>query len=256
MLEIIDTFNTPLFLGVTVLSTILFFAVYNNSYQLSKLFKFGEIYSKLNEKNREEWDQRVTSLVHSALVSPVALYIYFSTFNSDPLFTFNMTMNVLVGVTSGYFIWDFWTCVIMKPKITGVAMIFHAILGLTATIYVVLPHARPLYIRFTCLNIISEISTIFLNLKSFEFHNDAKSKRHELYSLCFALSFILVRCVWMIPLILNCCYQSYLVLDSIPFDKVMVLYIESTICITLNLYWCRLLSKKLFEKFFGSKKKH
>ncbi|EGC29086.1 hypothetical protein DICPUDRAFT_159376 [Dictyostelium purpureum] len=248
-------FNGSQLFGQILISTIFFFIVFYKCNYISLHLlgsKSKKAYIGLNEKKRLEWNQRIISMVHALLVLPFCFLTLFEVLEHGDIFYYESSVCYLViSISSGYFLWDLYVCY-RYPKINGIAMILHAIMGFTSNIYVMLPQGRPAFIPIVSLILLSELSTIPLNLKGFIQDVNPKSKYYNALLLAFVGTFLFVRCVLGIPFNVYLAYGSIQRLSIFPLDKSLVFLTEDLISFSLNSYWGFLMIRKLIQKY-GSK---
>jgi len=247
-------FSEIAFIIQTLLFSGLFFITYFNSKTISiTLFKnIKYTYIHLNDKQRIEWDQRVVSMLHACLVLPLAIYVTYKSACVDIFSYQSQALTLLLSISSGYFIWDLYVCYI-RPDIVGTAMIFHAIMGISANLYVTLPHGRPAFQPIVSILLLTEVSTIPLNIKGFLQAVNTKSKYYDATLFAFAVSFLLIRVVIGVPFLLYSLYALSLRINEFPIDKTIVYVVEAILAMCLNSYWGLFLAKKLFVKFSSGK---
>ncbi|KAF2071741.1 hypothetical protein CYY_006946 [Polysphondylium violaceum] len=186
-------------------------------------------------------------MLHACVTVPLAIYVTYQASFID-LFSYQSpALTLLLSISSGYFIWDLYVCY-KRPEIVGTAMIFHAIMGITANLYVALPHGRPAFQPVVSMMLLTEISTIPLNLKGFIQVYNPQSKYYDSVLLVFAISFLLVRCIIGVPFLLYSLYALSYRINDFPIDKSIVYIIEAILAIVLNSYWGLFLGKKMYIK--------
>ncbi|GAM18544.1 hypothetical protein SAMD00019534_017190 [Acytostelium subglobosum LB1] len=236
----------------SLLFSLFFFALDKLSPMITTMFGYGKTYEHLDAKQKIMWDQRLVSMVHALIATPVCAYIFYDSIGKDPIYYYTDLMYRQFVVTGGYFFWDLKVS-LTRPDIVGTAMVFHAILGVVAMQYVNLKHGGHVYACFTAKALLYEASTIPLNIKGFIQAVNPKSKYYEGSLLAFAISFIFVRCIWGIPLTLALLYHVSSHIHLYPVDKSFILVGEGVATMALNTWWGSMLLKKTLIRMFGSK---
>ncbi|KYR02508.1 hypothetical protein DLAC_01354 [Tieghemostelium lacteum] len=250
-----DDFPESEYILVTLAFTFLFFKIYSRNRVITSFFRYEAIFDKLSSQQQEEWKQKIVSMVHALIVAPLSLKVYWDTkyipYSEIGAYQSNMSLtHIILAIGGAYFIWDFYIC-ILKFKHSGIANLLHAILGLSSIINVVVPNDRPMFQTFVALMFVTEISTIPLNLKFFQYHIDSVSKRNEQYSLIFAILFIVFRNIIIVPLVIVAAIN--LMLNPIEFYKTILLLFHAILIIGLNSYWGWLIVKKLYKHLIKTK---
>ncbi|KAM9960126.1 hypothetical protein ACTFIW_009251 [Dictyostelium discoideum] len=245
-------FSNSLYYRNSIFFSIIFFIVYKKSSYITENF-FGELvkkaYTTLPEKKKLEWDQRVVSMIHAFLVLPFCIISAIESFKYGDIFYFqNDSLLMVLSLSSGYFIWDLIICY-KDPKLVGTPMIIHAIMGLSSNIYVALPHGRPCFVPIVAILLITEISTIPLNMKGFIQVVNSKSKYYNWSLGAFVITFLLSRCIIGLPFDIYLVYGCIQRWDVFPKDKSLVFITECGIQFFLNSYWSFLLIKKLYQTY-------
>ncbi|GAM21117.1 hypothetical protein SAMD00019534_042920 [Acytostelium subglobosum LB1] len=232
----------------SIVFSMVFMYIERRSQYFARYFGVERQYIALDAKGRSNWDQLTVSLVHALIAVPISMKINYDSVGQDPVYYYSDLIYYQFIISGGYFLWDLKVG-LSAPDLVGRVMVFHACCGVLATQYVNLLHGGPLYACFTAKLFLYELSTIPLNIKGFLQVVNPKSKFYEWTLLSFAVSFILVRCIWGVYTTLNMLIYIYPTLDSYPMDKNMVLIGETMATSLMNLYWGGLIMTKVLQRF-------
>ncbi|XP_077132055.1 TLC domain-containing protein 4 [Ranitomeya variabilis] len=131
---------------------------------LSTRFTCG--FTKLNQKQKIEWNSRTVSTFHAVVVGCFCLYIlvYDDTVNIDPVWGDPFLVKLNVAITSGYLISDLLLIICYWKAIGDKYFVTHHVAALYAYYYVLGEGMLPYFGNF---RLLAEFSTPFVNQRWF-----------------------------------------------------------------------------------------
>ncbi|KAL2488422.1 Translocation associated membrane protein [Forsythia ovata] len=228
--------------------------VYDLTGMISALFFRG--YSKLNHKEKLDWNNRGFSTFHAIVVAAGSLYLLLgsSLFDGAQDFTINMTSTLsdtIMGVSIGYFISDLAMILYHFPILGGLEYVLHHGLSMYSIILSLLSGQAQIYILMV---LFTESTTPFVNLRWYL--DVAGQKNSKLYILNGAALFL----GWLVARILLFVfffYHMFIHFDQLK--KVFPLGFYSLLTVapllaTLNAIWFWRIAKGLVKTL--NKAKH
>ena len=162
--------HLPAHLPTLIRSTLLWFAIQTLSSQLSPRL-FPKTFAKFNRKTRISWDIHIVSLVHAALITPLAARIWLKARETnalglrthplavDRLYGYDYETAQVYAIAQGYFVWDSVISILHE----GPGFIAHGLVALVAFTLVY----HPIFMYDGLGFLLWELSTPFLNIHWF-----------------------------------------------------------------------------------------
>ncbi|CAK9438627.1 uncharacterized protein LODBEIA_P28510 [Lodderomyces beijingensis] len=228
---------------------------------LSKPFStllFGKRYTSLSRGVKINFDVHVTSMIQCA-VSFALLFVHLN--NPHWQNRRNDPVGSLLGstpfgamtcaVTLGYFIWDFYVCLV-HFDLFGPGFLFHAIAAMSAFACGFLPYCQPWAGAFLSF----ELSTPFVNMNWFASHlpvGTFSEKFVIINGLLLMAVFFVVRIVWGFYAISQMGLDMMASLDQIHIFIPVAIVAMNALLNFLNVYWFYKMVRIARKKVAGSK---
>ncbi|KAG8436775.1 hypothetical protein GDO86_007744 [Hymenochirus boettgeri] len=199
---------SPLIVSVSAISFAVFqFLFHVGSSWLSRHITCG--FSKLNAKQKIEWNSRTVSTFHALVVGSFCVYIlmYDDAVNTDPVWGDPFMVKLNVAITSGYLISDLLLIIYYWKAIGDKYFVTHHVAALYAYYYVLGEGMLPYFGNF---RLLAEFSTPFVNQRwFFEVLGFAKySLPNMVNGVLMTVSFFIVR-IAVIPIYYSRVYSTF-----------------------------------------------
>ena len=191
-----------IYIGLSVLTIILFFALFHLFYQLNSFF--NKTFSLMNFKDKCEYISRINGILHAILATILA---YFGVFQlcanpSETIFSDAECMNspkIFHGYsavfTIGYLVYDFIVMLVIVRDFTqlGMQQYLHHIVAVTGFSFAIMTKQN-IALTGCILNQFTEISTPFINIRYLLFsHKMQETQVFVVNTLLFAITFFFGR---------------------------------------------------------------
>ncbi|KAG9253540.1 TLC domain-containing protein [Emericellopsis atlantica] len=169
-----------------------------------------EHYGKLSRKKRLNWDAHVVSMVQSCLINALAIWVIWADDErramswEERVWGYTGASAMVQAMAAGYFVWDLFVTS-LNLDVFGLGTLAHAV----AALLVYSLGFRPLVNYYSCVFILWELSTPFLNVHWFMDKVGMTGSRAQLYNGVLLLAtFGICRLVFGT-------WQSYLVMKDL-----------------------------------------
>lgn len=242
----------PNHVATVIRSLLLWYSVQLLSAGVSPIL-FPKTMRAMSARKRVQWDMHFVSLIHSSIISPLALYFWLNVDESktDLVWGYDYTVGEMYAVSLGYFMWD----VIQSARFESLQFVVHGALAMTAAVFVYHP-----FLMFDGLGIlIWEASTPFLNIHWFFDKLGKTGSRAQLINAFFLLgTCISVRLVLGVVisyrLISSVWTPSHLLAHPVPLSYKLFYTIGLMVLNTLNYYWFSKMVKAVQKRFAPKEK--
>ncbi|XP_071811341.1 TLC domain-containing protein 4-B-like [Apostichopus japonicus] len=214
--------------------------------------KLFPAYDSLSDNLKQDWNSRVTSLVHCAIVSPIAIYVVLADeeVNRDPVWGYSVISRIVMAITEGFMLADFLVIIKYFPLKDAIIFSFHHLATLYPYTYNVLYGPMP---YFGCFKLTTEGSTPFVNLRWFLSTLELTDGDLYFYNgILMTFSFFVLRILTIIPYWISV-YRTFSThpMPGITPHMRNSLIFGSIALDLLNIYWFRKMllgAKKVMDK--------
>ncbi|KAM7221641.1 TRAM, LAG1 and CLN8 domain containing protein [Rhypophila decipiens] len=158
---------------------------------------FPQHYPKTRAK-KINWDAHVVSLIQSTLINALALWVIFvddERWNSnfeERVWGYTGSSGMIQAMACGYFVWDLLVT-LLYLDVFGLGLLAHAVSALAVYSF----GFRPFLNFYSCIFILYELSTPFLNIHWFFDKLNMTGSRAQLYNgIALLFTFFSCRLVW------------------------------------------------------------
>ncbi|KAM7190541.1 TRAM, LAG1 and CLN8 domain containing protein [Naviculisporaceae sp. PSN 640] len=155
-------------------------------------------YPKTSRSKKLNWDVHVVSLVQSTLINALSLWVIFvddERWNSnfeERVWGYTGASGMIQAMACGYFVWDLLVT-ILYLDVFGLGLLAHAVSALAVYSF----GFRPFLNYYSCIFILYELSTPFLNIHWFFDKLNMTGSRAQLYNgIVLLVTFFSCRLVW------------------------------------------------------------
>lgn len=205
-----------------------------------------DAYRKLDRRKKMGWDQRVTSLVHSTVVSIFAVYHVLVT--DEPYSNPSELARFTIHIVMAYIIQDMFVILVLGGDMDSTADLIHHVF--TAVLCYISQLGFEYWHLVAILRVLAEMSTPFLNVRWFIFaFGKNKEPIFNWNNLAFAVAFFASR-IMIMPFFyrtLRGLIQTEIYNNSVG-PILHVTWILFVIAMDiLNLYWFSFIAKKVVK---------
>ncbi|KAI8904707.1 TLC domain-containing protein [Gorgonomyces haynaldii] len=182
-------------------------------------------YDKLSQVKKHSWAMHITSIVNAPLVSVMAIMGLFETFRMDHVYGYSAHVATTLSLAVGYFLYDTLLSWHTRSD-AGIGFVFH---GLGSFL-------KPVFHYYSCLVLLFEVSTIFLNIHWFcDKIGLTGSTFQWINGIFLLLSFFSIRLV-MTPIFIVEFWSNVLKMD-LPVVVSVFYFVMPSALTLLNVFW-------------------
>ncbi|KAF4122385.1 TLC domain [Geosmithia morbida] len=187
--EFLNLPTLPLHIHEVVLSALLYSIIFWPVSPILSNLLAPEYYSRLSRKKRINWNTHVVSMVQSCIISALSIWVIAvdnERWNMDweeRVWGYTGASGMIQAMATGYFVWDLFVTS-SNLDVFGIGTLAHAI----AALLVFLLGFRPLVNYYSCIFILWELSTPFLNIHWFMDKVNMTGSSAQLYNGIMLLS--------------------------------------------------------------------